>query len=268
MANYYVNGLFKSLPPNPKSTVGLTKFSKTLKRELDELNVPYLDLCCIEGETIFPLRANTAGDNSIEYFNGTAWVAFPFDVSANDISLNNGTVSDLALKLGADTNNGIYGISDTQMGFAVEGVLVGGANTTGLFTDVLSEQTNGTGVTVDGALVKDGGISANSMFAGFYPTVAQNNITAGTGGAIPVTNFLTTINSDAGGDAFTMANGTQIGQRKRIRMVVDGGGNCVISPSSFGAFTTITMDDAGDVVDLIWNGTSWFVIDNSGATIA
>lgn len=202
MANYYVNGLFKSLPPNPKSTVGLTKFSKTLKRELDELNVPYLDLCCIEGETIFPLRANTAGDNSIEYFNGTAWVTFPFDVTLVDIAVTGGV-------------------------------------------------TNGT------------------QIAAFYPQVAQNNIAAGTGGAILVTNYLTTINTDAGGDAFTLANGTVKGQMKKILLVVDGGGNGVVTPATaLAGGTTITFNDAADYVILQWSGTAWVVLENSGTTIA
>ena len=157
MAFYYVNGMFKSLPPNPKSTVGLTKFSKTLKRELDELNVAYADLCCLEGLTTFPVRANTAGDNTLEYFNGTEWAAFPFDVSLVDVVIT-------------------------------------------------------------------GGITNGTQIAAFYPQIAQDNITAGTGGAIAVTNYLTTINTDAGGDAFTLANGTVKGQMKKILLVVDGGG--------------------------------------------
>ena|SRR3990167_3285508 len=76
-----------------------------------------------------------------------------------DISLSDGTVSDLAIKIGADANNGLYGVSDTQLGFAVEGALVGGFNTTGLFTDVIAEQVGGSGVTIDGLLIKDKAIS-------------------------------------------------------------------------------------------------------------
>lgn len=202
MAFYYVNGMFKSLPPNPKSTVGLTKFSKTLKRELDELNVAYTDLCCLEGLTTFPVRANTAGDNSLEYFNGTAWVAFPFDVSLVDV-------------------------------------------------------------------VVTGGITNGTQIAAFYPQVAQNDIVAGTGGAILVTNYLTTINTDADGDAFTLANGTVKGQMKKILLVVDGGGNGVVTPATaFAGGTTATFGDAGDFLILQWNGTSWIVIENNGVVIA
>jgi hypothetical protein len=107
-----------------------------------------------------------------------------------------------------------------------------------------------------------------SLTTGFYPQVAQNDIAAGTGGAILVTNYLTTINTDAGGDAFTLANGTVIGQLKKIQLVVDGGGNAVITPANLLVGTTITMNDAGDYVILQWNGTDWVTIENSGATIA
>lgn len=109
---------------------------------------------------------------------------------------------------------------------------------------------------------------AGTMFAGFYPITAQDNITAGTGGAISVTNYLTTINTDAGGDTFTLANGTQAGQMKKIQLVVDGGGDAVITVANLTGGTAITMNDASDYVLMVWTGTAWSVIENSGATIA
>lgn len=59
------------------------------------------------------------------------------DVVTASIALTDGSVSDLAVKLGADKNNGIYGISDTQIGIAVEGTLVASADTLGLTADSL-----------------------------------------------------------------------------------------------------------------------------------
>lgn len=97
---------------------------------------------------------------------------------------------------------------------------------------------------------------------------AQNNIAAGAGGAIPVNNYFTTINTDAGGDAFTLADGTAIGQRKRIRLVVDGGGDGVVTPANLNSGTTITFNDAGDDVELVWGGSEWYVVANIGATVA
>lgn len=138
--------------------------------------------------------------------------------------------------------------------------------------DIVTEFLPGNGVTIENVNLQDGGLSntTGTFYVPFYAAAAQNNITAGTGGAIAVTNYLTTINTDAGGDAFTLANGTQKGQLKKIQLVVDGGGDAVITPATplvFG-YTTITMNDASDFVILQWSGSAWFCIENSGATLA
>lgn len=214
---------------------------------------------------------SSEGVSQVEFADGTILPTTDNDIALGSaskkfisLSLVDGTVGALSLRLGADGNNGIYGVSDTQLGFAVEGTLVGGANTTGLFTDVISEQTSTVGVTVDGALIKDGGISANSMFAGFYPTAAGQSLSGP--GAIGVTQYYTAWTT-TGADAGTMAAGTQIGQRKKIKLIVDGGDG-TLTPTSLSGGTTITFNDAGDYVEMLWNGTNWFVIENFGCTIA
>lgn len=99
---------------------------------------------------------------------------------------------------------------------------------------------------------------------------AQNNITAGTGGAVSVATFYTSINTDAGGDAFTLADGTFPGQLKKIKLLADGGGDGVLTPASFTNGTTITFADAGDYALLLWDGDSWTAVevgnDADGAT--
>ena len=150
----------------------------------------------------------------------------------------------------------------------------GGLSLTQAVLAILSENTCCTkditadSLTISGTLDVEGGVTGNSQIAGFYPQGATDNIAAAAGGAISVTNYFTTINTDAGGDAFTLANGTQVGQLKLIRLVVDGGGDAVITPANLAAGTTITMNDAGDEVELQWNGTDWVVIKNLGATVA
>ena len=106
--------------------------------------------------------------------------------------------------------------------------------------------------------------AVSGFLAAFIPSAAQNNITAGTGGAISITNYLTTINTDAGGDAFTLANGSTAGQLKKILLVVDGGGNATITLTGY---TSIVMNDAADYVILQWTGTAWICIENSGSTL-
>lgn len=58
------------------------------------------------------------------------------------VALGDGTVGDLSVKIGADANNGLYGVSDTQLGIAVEGALVATADTSGLTSDTLRHRVN------------------------------------------------------------------------------------------------------------------------------
>lgn len=95
----------------------------------------------------------------------------------------------------------------------------------------------------------------------FIPIAALENITAGTGGAISVTCWYTTINTDAGGDAFTLADGVIKGQLKKIQLIVDGGGDAVVTPTNLAAGTDITFADAGDFVILAWDGSDWRMIE-------
>jgi len=69
-----------------------------------------------------------------------------------------GTVSGVGVAVGVG-DTGMYRVSATQLGFAVEGSLKGGFNTNGAYTDVIEEQTSTVGVTVDGVLLKDGGVT-------------------------------------------------------------------------------------------------------------
>jgi hypothetical protein len=148
----------------------------------------------------------------------------------------------------------------------------GGYSLTKAVLDILSANTCCVKNIVADSLTVEGPVTFTSgestLYSAFYPAGAIQNITAGTGGAINVTSYFTTLNTDAGGDAYTLANGTVIGQLKEIYLLVDGGGNAVITPANLAGGTTITMNDAGDSVVLLWNGTDWVVIKNIGSTIA
>ena len=85
-------------------------------------------------------------------------------------------------------------------------------------------------------------------------------------GAVDVVNTVTEITS-TGADALTLANGT-VGQVKVITMNVDGG-DATLTPTTFAGGTTITFNDAGDSVILVYNTTvGWVAVANQGATIA
>lgn len=122
------------------------------------------------------------------------------------------------------------------------------------------------------SLKTDKGIKghANSTFyVPFIPTATQQALTAG-GGAVNVTSYYTAGASDAGGDAWTLADGSQPGQLKKVQLITDGGGDAVLTPTNLASGTTITFADAGDYAVLLWDGTEWNAIelgnDADGAT--
>lgn len=85
-------------------------------------------------------------------------------------------------------------------------------------------------------------------------------------GAVPLTKDVIFIDSTAGVQALTLADGVA-GQRMIVKMLVDGG-NSVITPANFLDGTTITFDDAGDSAELVFDGTNWGVIGTATATVA
>lgn len=103
----------------------------------------------------------------------------------------------------------------------------------------------------------------------YIPTAAMQTLVAG-GGAVNVTSYYTAGASDAGGDAWTLANGLVPGQLKKITLITDGGGNAVLTPTALSGGTTITFADAGDFCLLMWTGAAWVAIelgnDADGAT--
>lgn len=131
-----------------------------------------------------------------------------------------------------------------------------------LFSEGQIATVDATDITADTIVSSDiSYTSGSTYYTGFIPAVASNNITAGTGGAIVVTNFLTTINTDAGGDAFTLADGVVKGQVKKIKLITDGGGDGVVTPANLAGGTTITFADAADYAILMWDGTEWVAIE-------
>lgn len=134
---------------------GFFGFRKMFRDYLTKLNVAFFDACCpaLTGD-IYPVRYNDATDN-LERFDGTAWIVVDAGALVSDsISLDDGLVSALSLRLGADGNNGIYGVSDTVMGIAVEGAQVATFTTTGMTTNSISERTADSGITLSQATIE------------------------------------------------------------------------------------------------------------------
>lgn len=109
---------------------------------------------------------------------------------------------------------------------------------------------------------------AGSTFVPFIPIGPHTTSVAATA-AIPITNFYSTLDSNAGATTQTLADGAVIGQLKKIKMIVDNGDD-VVTPANLAGGTTITFADVGDVALLMWSGTEWVAIelsnDADGAT--
>lgn len=127
---------------------------------------------------------------------------------------------------------------------------------TTVVTDTISEKTAATGVTVDGVKLKDGGVTANDMYAGFFPTSAAQALSGA--GAVNVSAYLTKFTSTGAAQALTITSGTQIGQMKRVWHVVDGGSGVLTGVYVGG--TTITFTTANEFADIMWIGSSWAVL--------
>ena len=85
-------------------------------------------------------------------------------------------------------------------------------------------------------------------------------------GAVDTTSLITQVTT-TGADALTLANGAN-GQMKIITMVADGGDG-TLTPTTFANGSTITFNDVGDSVLLVYNTTGgWAAVSNVGCTIA
>lgn len=118
-------------------------------------------------------------------------------------------------------------------------------------------------------IFKQGGKIATSdglTLAPFLPLSSQQALSGA--GALNVTSYCTKWTTTAA-NAGTLADGTYVGQLKKIQLIVDGGDG-TLTPANLSGGTTITFADAGDFALLIWNGTDWVAIelgnDADGAT--
>ncbi|MCP3684177.1 MAG: hypothetical protein GY861_15960 [bacterium] len=84
-------------------------------------------------------------------------------------------------------------------------------------------------------------------------------------GAVDVVNEVT-LWTTTGANAGTLADGTA-GQRKVVKCVSDGGEG-TLTPSNLLDGATLTFTEVNDVCELIFDGTNWNVVSNSGVVVA
>jgi hypothetical protein len=114
-------------------------------------------------------------------------------------------------------------------------------------------------VTFGGTLAVTGATTLTGGMIGGVQTLAA-------AGAVNLTTLITRIDS-AGAIALTLADGTN-GQVKIIVMGT-AGGDATLTPTTKTGYSTITFNDAGDGVTLVFIFTKgWIVAGNNGATLA
>jgi hypothetical protein len=110
-------------------------------------------------------------------------------------------------------------------------------------------------------------VGAGSTVVPVIPIAAQQALTGA--GAANITSYYTAL-TNTGADAITLADGAQVGQLKKIQMIVDPGTDSTLTPTNLSGGTTITFADVGDYAILCWDGSNWVAIelgnDADGAT--
>jgi len=179
----------------------------------------------VTGGTIGGLSANasiTLPSQAVKYFLGVSGTAWALD--GRLLAVEDGTVGIPSITFDNNSDTGLYKVSGTQTGFSSNGTLVGGFNNSGLFTDVVAEQTSAAGVTIDGVIIKDGGVTivdgsniifgssfgaligtANTQKFGFWNTLPKVQPTTAVTSAVNVGGAGTTVKVDDTFDGYTLA---------------------------------------------------------------
>lgn len=105
-----------------------------------------------------------------------------------------------------------------------------------------------------------------AISGGFLRLSGTAQSLSGSGSLVVNTSAAITHVTTTGSATLSFADGVA-GQEKTIVMITDGG-DAVLSPSSTSGFTTVTFNDVGDTVRLLFTNSKWHIIGSYGVTIA
>jgi hypothetical protein len=146
-----------------------------------------------------------------------------------------------------------------------------------LLADTISEKTAGNGVAIDGVTLKDGAVAAKMTAES--PTAA-NVLTAAESGSVfflnSATGFASTLPAPAAGLTFKFVVSTQPTSGNHT-VVTNGGSNVIEGMADVNSTLVLAANEdsinfvastaiVGDWVEVVSDGTSWFVTGQSGAT--
>ena len=163
--------------------------------------------------------------------------------STGSISSTSNVLS-IVQRTGAGTA-GAYGLHISTTGTNVEAIKVDDGNV------VFDEELLVSGETTLGAGV---------IFSGIETIAA-----GGTSTALSLTETLHSVDADAGGDTFTLADGT-IGQIMVVTCL-SATGTATVTPENMSGGTSVTMDAAGESVIFMFVDTEWYIIGGNDYTV-
>lgn len=120
-------------------------------------------------------------------------------------------------------------------------------------------------------------MTIGQLFENIPTHLAVDDITTVTSAASNLASSFTTAIDGAGWGAdvaFTLDDGTDVGQLKIIYTKTEPASTYAakITVDSWGYSTDTTeqiqMDSRGEAVVLMWDGTNWYVVSNTGATLS
>ena len=110
-------------------------------------------------------------------------------------------------------------------------------------------------------------VNGNLAISGGFLVMSQAvQSISGTGALVANVSSAQTNITTTGAATVSLADGIQ-GQIKQFVMITDGG-DAVLTPSNRGGYASITFNDVGDTVKLLFTNSKWYIIGSYGVTIA
>jgi hypothetical protein len=197
-------------------------------------------------------------------FLGSSPAYFGLKKLLSDLDGNGKTISNADFLV----DNTDFGTNPTVVSWFIASITsASGAGTEHGWQDNFETPSIRSTVESDGA----GGVQEPRLYIYGQLIVSSESVTASGDAATldptVISTYLTT-ESAGGADVAGLADGEKAGQRKTIYLVVDGGDDAEITPTTFTGGTKITLDTAGESVTLEWSGAAWFVQSTNGGVIS
>lgn len=208
------------------------------------------------------VTANGSGARITYYSNGASESPdlLVLETAANIQTAANALVYQAVATVDLTTNQSIAGVKDFTNATAATTKDAGGLITQG---GVAIEKNiiTGTSIVAGTSIASGTTLTAGTTFtanAGVVFAGIETIAAGGTTTALSLTKSLHSVDADAGGDIFTLADGT-IGQIMTITMKSDTG-VATITPANLAGGTSVTLNAAGDSVVLQFVDTDWYIL--------